>query len=134
MKKVISVLVMVIMVMALGGLPVMAREAEVPVTETETEKVSFKEVVDEIESWEVTEEYVEHLVSVNTRVDYAKEDYDRHYYFDDSCDIDHSYVIVHTWNLGGTEHQEVFMCVEYRDGSHESVSWDSYAEFAEEFM
>ncbi len=69
MKRMIMVILTMVM---LSGMPVMAKEAEVP---EEEKQYTFSEIVEEIESYDAEEEEVEKISTVSKRVDYGAENY-----------------------------------------------------------
>ncbi len=74
MRKIMFML-MVVMVM-MTSMPVMAKEAEIPETkEEETKTYTFYDVVEEVEYYNLEEEEIEKISSIEKKVDYQEEYY-----------------------------------------------------------
>ncbi len=113
MKKMMIIVTMVMMLMPIG-----AQAHEVCGT------ITFEDVVDEIEKWNIEEEYEEHIVSSKTEIDYTNETYLKEYVFDDDCEYSYAIITVST---------VVRVDAMRQDGEIESARWD-FDEFAEEFF
>ena len=124
MKRIMTIMAVVVMML----MPVMGAEAHEVYG-----NVGFREVVAEIEDWDIDDEYEEHITSSQTRVDYEQEEYAREIYFDDDCEVEYACIAAHTWTEYGNEgNGEVWLYVVFRDGHVEEESYD-YDTFAEEY-
>lgn len=124
MKKVM----IIVMVAVMALMPVMGAEAH-----EIRGKITFRDVVTEIQEWELDEEVMEHVTSDQTSIDYESEEYRREIYFDDDCDVAYACIAAHTWTTYGNDGPgEVWVYAVSRDGVVEEETY-TYDEFAEEF-
>lgn len=124
MRKMIMVLATIVLA-AMAGMPVAAHEVRGTIT--------FRDVVTEIQEWELDEEVMEHVTSDQTSIDYENEEYRREIYFDDDCDVAYACIAAHTWTSYENDGPgEVWVYAVSRDGVAEEETY-TYDEFAEEF-
>lgn len=124
MKKVM----IIVMVAVMALMPVMGAEAH-----EIRGKITFRDVVTEIQEWELDEEVMEHVTSDQTSIDYENEEYRREIYFDDDCDVAYACIAAHTWTSYENDGPgEVWVYAVSRDGVVEEETY-TYDEFAEEF-